>query len=110
MMTPSTNPVRGWTWYATRIRTARPHTTGHPFDGLDVRPMARLLCPVRSSAGLANRFPDDTTPGWLLVTETPVAPEVGEAWQIEAAELGPGFAAGSVRLLKVVGSEENRWG
>jgi hypothetical protein len=70
----------------------------------------RFLCPVQTSAGIGNRFPDDKSTGWLIVTESPTAPEVSEAWRVEPAELEPGFTAGPVRLVRVVQTVENRWG
>jgi hypothetical protein len=109
-MTPDRDAVQGWAWYASKIWCPEAKTARDPFEGMAQRPKVRFLCPVRNSVGIGNRFPDDKQTGWLLVTESPTAPEVGEAWQVEPAELGPGFNAGPVRLLRVVQTEENRWG
>jgi hypothetical protein len=109
-MTPDRDPVQGWAWYASKLWSLEAKTARDPFEGLAKRPKVRLLCPVRTSVGIGNRFPDDKSTGWLLVTESPTAPQVGEAWRVEPAELEPGFTAGPVRLVRVVRTEQNHWG
>jgi hypothetical protein len=107
-----TTKVQGSAWYIFKHYSAGRRATGHPFDGLDDLPKVKLWCTIGSSQGLRNRFPEDTSPAYLVVTESSIAPEVHESWTVEPAELEDGFRVRTerLRLVRVVATYESRWG
>jgi hypothetical protein len=103
--------LQGFAWYArNRPGVESPGAGGHPFDGVESK--CRPLCwPIGSVAsGVRNRGPGPAfiiiIPALTYLTFGP--PEVGQAWEVEPAELD-GFSAEGGRI-RIVGMEPHRTG
>jgi hypothetical protein len=103
--------LQGFAWYVRkRPGVELPGTGGHPLDGVEskCRPLCWPIGPEES--GVHNHGPGSAflviTPALTFLTFGP--PEVGQAWEIEPAELD-GFSTEDGRV-RIVGMERHRTG
>jgi hypothetical protein len=103
--------LQGFAWYVrNRPGVELPGAGGHPFDG--VESSYRPLCWPIGPEELGSRDHDSEsaflviTPALTFLTFGP--PKVGQAWEVEPAELD-GFSAEDGRI-RIVGIERHRTG
>ena len=111
MIRDGVTTLHGFAWYVrNRPGVQSPGTGGHPFDGVESK-YRRLCWPIGpEESGVHNH---DTGSAFLVITPaltflTFGPPEVGQAWEVEPAELD-GFSTEDGRI-RIVGMERHRTG
>jgi hypothetical protein len=103
--------LQGFAWYVRkRLGVGSPDTGAHPLDGVEskCRPLCWPIDPEESGV-----HDHDSRSAFLVITPaltflTFGPPEVGQAWEVEPAELD-GFSTEDGRI-RIVGMERHRTG